>query len=466
MYIKPTIYLHIGAGKTGSTSIQIWLKNSEVELAEAGYIIFDTDFKPTAQHVKISNQQDYFHNVLMHGSEGIESFQHQFRQNLSYMAENGFHSAIISAENLINPWINAHTWFLPFIDECNWKIIAYVRNQPNYIISAWKEWGYWINNFDDVLDGTIRTQANWLNSLKPWDDAFGQKNIYLGVLDKSCLVDGLLHHDFAAAINLTSIVAHDQNLVHANKSINNQTALLFAKIRHKYLARHPELQAIVSKQKMTNREYTIQQRFINNSKLKRMFHKKKLVVSYAPFAGTLESGSSLSLVNQNILDQIHATYADSNHELLARYRPDIDIEQAFPRVIHDSDVKISDEDLIFHGFHLFFEMSESFQTQLKNFQTPLKNLAARSTIQQKHVRELNNVIMEQQKSIKYLQSQHDIVQTQLSQAQQQFSKVQQQIDELQNQLIVRNAYNHDMNARLNTIKYWGLRLWNRLRNRS
>jgi septation ring formation regulator EzrA len=74
--------------------------------------------------------------------------------------------------------------------------------------------------------------------------------------------------------------------------------------------------------------------------------------------------------------------------------------------------------------------------------------------------------MEQQKSIKYLQSQHDIVQTQLSQAQQQFSKVQQQIDELQNQLIVRNAYNHDMNARLNTIKYWGLRLWNRLRNRS
>jgi hypothetical protein len=117
MDIKPTIYLHIGAGKTGSTSIQTWLKNSEVELAEAGYIIFDTDFKPTTKHTEISNQQDYVHNVVMNGSNGIESFQQQFRQNLSYMAENGFHSAIISAENLINPWRRADTWFLPFIDE-------------------------------------------------------------------------------------------------------------------------------------------------------------------------------------------------------------------------------------------------------------------------------------------------------------------------------------------------------------
>jgi len=459
MNTKPTIYLHIGAGKTGSTSIQTWLKNAEVELAEAGYIIFDTDFNPTAKHTEISNQQDYFHNVVMNGSEGIESFQQQFRQNLTYMAENGFHSAIISAENLINPWRRADTWFLPFIDECNWKIIAYVRNQPQYIISAWKEWGYWISNFDDYLNGTVRIHANWLKSLKSWDDTFGQSNIYLGILDKNCLVNGLLHHDFATSINQPHIVSHDQKLVHANTSINNQTALLFAKIRQKHLEHHPEVAAIVAKQKMTNQEESIQQRLINNSKLKGMFHKKKLVVSYAPFAGTLESGSPLSLVNQNILDQIHATYAQSNHELLVRYRPDIDIERAFPRVIHDSDVKISDEDLIFHGFHLFFEMSESFQTQLKN-------LVTSGTNQQKNIHDLNNIIIEQQKSIKYLQNQHGIVQTQLSQAQQQFSKVQQQIDELQNQLAIRSAYMHDINARSNPIKYWGLRLWNRLRNRS
>jgi hypothetical protein len=362
MSTKPTIYLHIGAGKTGSTTIQVWLKSVEAALAKAGYVIFDTNFNPGAQHDQLSNQQQYFHTVLMNGTQGIDTFQQQFRQNLIYMREHGFHSAVMSAENLFNHWTSAHKWFEPFVDECNWKIIAYVRNQPYYVISAWKEWGYWRQNFEDLFTGEI--QADWLKALNAWDDTFGRENIYLGVLEKRCMVDGLLHHDFATAINTPHIIANDHDLVYANPSINNRSALLFSKIRHQYIARNPRAAAIADTQKVNSKETRIQNTLKHNAKLNAMFHFKPLVVSHAPVAGTQEFDSALSLVNQDMLDRMHAMFAESNRDLLARYRPDIDIDVAFPRIIHTSNVEVSDHDLVLHGFHIAFESLNSLDKQL------------------------------------------------------------------------------------------------------
>lgn len=362
MSTKPTIYLHIGAGKTGSTTIQVWLKSVEAALAEAGYIIFDTNFNPGAQHDQLSNQQQYFHTVLMNGPQGIESFQQQFRQNLTYMREHGFHSAVMSAENLFNHWTGAHKWFEPFIDECNWKIIAYVRNQPYYVISAWKEWGYWRQNFEDLLAGEIH--ADWLKALKTWDDTFGRENIYLGILEKRYLVDELLHHDFATAINTPHIIADDHDLVYANPSINNRSALLFSKIRHQYIARNPSAAAISNLHKLNLKETRIHNALKHNAKLNSMFHFKPLVISHAQVAGTQEFDSTLSLFNQDMLDRMHAMFAESNRELLARYRPDVDVDVAFPRIIHTANVEVSEYDLVLHGFHIAFESLNSLDKQL------------------------------------------------------------------------------------------------------
>lgn len=362
MSTKPTIYLHIGAGKTGSTTIQVWLRSVETALTAAGYLIFDTQFQPHAQHDQLSNQQNYFHSVLMNGEKGVEAFHQQFRQNLTYMRENGFHSAIMSAENLFNHWTEAHKWFDPFTDECNWKIIAYVRNQPYYIISAWKEWGYWRQNFEDLLTGQIK--ADWLRALQSWDETFGQENIYLGILDKNCLVDQLLHHDFAMAINAPHIIANDHDLVYANPSINNRSAVLFSKIRHQYMARNSKFATELNAHKTNSKETRVQTMLKSNAKLNDMFHFKPLVVSRAPVAGTQEHDSQLGFVNQSMLDQIHTMFADSNRRLLERYRPDIDIDVAFPRVIQTSTWELSDEDLMLHGFHVAFESLKSLDKQL------------------------------------------------------------------------------------------------------
>lgn len=370
MSTKPTIYLHIGAGKTGSTTIQVWLKSVESELAHSGYLVFDTKFEPGVRHDLLSNQQEYFHDVLKKGTSGVESFQAQFRKNLTYMQEHGFHSAVMSAENLFNHWTNAHTWFTPFIDECNWKIIAYVRNQPYYIISAWKEWGYWRQDFEELLAGELH--ANWTKALAAWDTTFGRNNIYLGILEKSCLVDGLLHHDFAVAINTPHIIANDQKLVYANPSINNRSAVLFSKIRHEYLQRNPQAKSINDIIPTDSTETRIQRILAHNAKLNEMFHFKPLVVRHAPVSGTQEYDSPLSLVNQTMLDRIHEMFAESNRELLQRYRPDISPEVAFPRITTTETRTFSDHELYLHGFHIAFESLNSTYASIDMLEDQLK----------------------------------------------------------------------------------------------
>ncbi|MBM4413265.1 MAG: hypothetical protein FJ040_07475 [Chloroflexi bacterium] len=339
-----------------------------MELATSGYVIFDTNFEPGATHDQLSNQQEYFHNVLLTGQSAVEAFQAQFRKNLSYMREHNFHSAVMSAENLINHWTKAHNWFAPFRDECNWKIIAYVRNQPNYLISAWKEWGYWRLNFEEHIAGEINI-ADWLVSLETWDNTFGTQNIYLGVLEKTYLVDGLLHHDFAHAIGTPHITANDSDLLHANPSINNRTALLFSHIRQHFMQRNPDITALpistTANDSSDVHHSRIQQDLKNNRKLNSMFHFKQLVVSRAPISGTRESDSPLSIVNQEILDTIHTRFAESNRQLVTRYRPDIDPNIAFPRVIYNEKIAVSDDELIMHGFHIAFESLNSINKELK-----------------------------------------------------------------------------------------------------
>jgi hypothetical protein len=421
MITKPTIYLHIGAGKTGSTTIQVWLKSVESALAESGYLIFDTDFEPGAQHDRLSNQQAYFHSVLQNGKSGVDAFHEKFRKNLDYMRENGYHSAVMSAENLINQWSKAHNWFAPYKDECNWKIIAYVRNQPYYIVSAWKEWGYWNKNFEESFDGQYH-HANWFENIKPWDNTFGSENIYLGILEKHCLVDGLLHHDFASAINMYEITANNNELVYANPSINNQTALFFARVRQNYLDSNPLIKSKVTKFKKNTNESddTVDIHVVDN--LQSMFHYKPLVIKNASVSGTREFNSQLSLYSQNMLDSIYARFEESNRELLARYRPEIAPDVAFPRIIYDTTSDFSDMQLLLHGFHLTFESINSSSTKFEalekefyvkvNQVNQLKHKVANLELQVeallKHhhdIKYLWEVTMEHDRSIKYLQSQ-------------------------------------------------------------
>lgn len=472
MTTKPTIYLHIGAGKTGSTTIQVWLKQVENALATAGYLIFDTNFEPHAHRDQLSNQQQYFHSVLESGPTALAEFHEKFRKNLIYMQQNGYHSAVLSAENLINEWTGAYTWFDPLLDECNWKIIAYVRNQPQYIVSAWKEWGYWRHDFEELF--TDHINADWLKAIEVWEQRFGRENIYLGILEKKCLVDGLLHHDFASAINTPHIVANDADLIYANPSMNNRTALFFSKIRQQYLLRNANMLELPNLPESASQQELLQEALKINSTLNSMFHFKPLIVSRAPVSGTQEIDAPLSLLNTSMLQTIHEHFAESNQKLVELYRPDLDANTAFPTITTSFDQSIPADELTYHGFHIAFESLRSLhEATISNEKTLRQTIKRIHTIQESQDQITQNIKVNQnhtERQIQQLVSQHksqleiletlnqhtttlwnDIQAHNLS-----FSHTQLQISQIQQQI-------NDLYQRQNFIKYWSLRIWRRIK---
>ena len=439
MHSKPTIYLHIGAGKTGSTSLQVWLKNAETALADAGYLIFDTNFEPSAQHEPLSNQQEYFHAVFSQGIEGVRSFQHKFQENLQFMRIHGYHSAVISAENLLNPWLQAHKLFEPFIHECNWKIIVYVRNQADYLISAWKQWGFLTQDFETYV--SKHTHADWMSIITPWDSTFGKDSMYVGVLASSSLKNGFLTHDFAYAIGVPHIASHHPTDIRTHPSINFQTISLLAKIRQQYILNNPSFISKTdtkSKPNDTPQYDQIQETLLLNDKLNRLFNYKSLLSSQATLTSLQNFNSIHAYVDQTTLDTIHATYNDSNQRLLARYRPDIDCHIAFPRIVNSKKSNISDIDHLLHGIHVLLETTNNLYNTTKQHQ---------------------HIVHMHQQTISFHTDQQVKIQDQ-------FVNVQQQLDQVQHQLKQMQSALNEISMQKNPLRYWTERLWNRLARRS
>jgi hypothetical protein len=136
MIDRITIHLHIGAGKTGSTSIQHMLRIMSAELLNQGYLVFNKRFEPHATADQNSEQQTYFNELIATGDIGYQAFVTQMRRNLAYMHKHNIKHAIISAECLMNYWSDFPRFFEEFVDEVDWQIIAYVRNQPEFLLSS------------------------------------------------------------------------------------------------------------------------------------------------------------------------------------------------------------------------------------------------------------------------------------------------------------------------------------------
>ncbi|MFZ9858666.1 MAG: hypothetical protein ACO3F2_10115 [Roseiflexaceae bacterium] len=458
MNTKPTIYLHIGAGKTGTSTIQSWLKQNQQNLHDQGYLIFDSDFSPNPVNNMMSNQQMFFQRVQQDQENGKSIFQSQLRNNIDYMRENNYHSAIISAELILVSFPQLSTWIAPFIDECNWKIIAYVRNQPQYLISAWKEWGYWQYNFDEMFQKTKHMNANWYKLLDNWSQVFGTDRIYVGIFDKQCLVNESIIEDFAKATNVAHLIEDSSTEIKANPSLNNKTALLLSNIRKHNLQR-------VSKNyiKPNRSNYTSQKEFRDANReyfreLRETFQTKQIFINSARITSTQEHDSSLSLATQAQLDFIYDQFKDSNAELIATYRPDVDIDIAFPHITSKNHVDYTDTEILYYGFQIMSEITEDFMEQIKTQNEIIK-------IQNTRIQSLEQLLHQNIQQLLNYTSAHD---TSLFEVQKQFAGVQQQLEQVQQQFIVLHQTTHT-----NPIKYLIIRLrhivihtWHRLSRRS
>jgi hypothetical protein len=196
-----TLYLHIGAGKTGTTSIQQMLFDNQEKLKENDFLY-------------ITESHNINHSNIIHWQPNMrESIIKSFGILKDKFLKSSCDNMIISSENMMGlnvEYLNIIKEI--FKDSFSIKIIVYLRNQiehlPTHFLEKQKRPipypGYNIKSFFNKFKDTFCNEHNIVMNI--WEKVYGRENIIIRVFDKKSLEKGNVCEDFAKVLNINSFI--------------------------------------------------------------------------------------------------------------------------------------------------------------------------------------------------------------------------------------------------------------------
>ncbi len=138
----PVLYLHIGHGKTGTTTIQQALRDNADELRARGLLVADAKLEfpeggPVEGHPML-----LFERLIHQMSPGDAraELSRKLEPLLRRPAGGSYRGAVISSENL-SSGPAALELFRELAGQFDFRVIYHVRRQDGWVESAWKQWG-------------------------------------------------------------------------------------------------------------------------------------------------------------------------------------------------------------------------------------------------------------------------------------------------------------------------------------
>lgn len=211
-----TIYLHIGMPKTGTTSLQHFLKNNQEKLLEEGYLYPKSGRIPTADNITVNRLNHHSlasallrkyapkaatpQSAIWEGSwESLKIEIEMIKpKNVIISSE---HFTITSTLEFYNPDIIA--MLKKMLEQYEAKIIIYIRRQDEFFRSMYCQ------EIKTHCESGIRefilhfkNKANYHQILEVWKNEFGLKNVIVRPFEKEQLKNGDIVDDFLESINL------------------------------------------------------------------------------------------------------------------------------------------------------------------------------------------------------------------------------------------------------------------------
>ena len=273
-----TIYIHIGIGKTGTSSVQEFFFNNREEFARQGVYYPLTGIAEYAHHGLALFQSPEM-------PEGVEALYKNLKREISLSSAN---SVFISSEQfcfLKKPYVSK---VKEMFSEFPVKIIFYVRDQCKLIESTYLEWQKagldykgsienFYNQEKKAFDFTLRLQF--------WIEEFGAENIVVRVYDKRIIGDDTCH-------DVMKLLKLETNNNITGRNIRSNPSLL------------PEFSNLLC--------------ILDQEKIQ-LAHRRQIIHELLALSKTFKSASTVRLIPLELREQIKKFYKLSNQAIAKQF---------------------------------------------------------------------------------------------------------------------------------------------------
>ena len=213
---KKHLYLHIGTHKTGSSSIQHWLKENRSLLEADGYYypIEGAYFYPPEAsasllaHAMLERRPSYIGNTVIDRNSCVSDIGRDIKNS-------SCKSVIVSSEHFshakkIEEVKNIFDLFSDLFEKMT--VIVYLRRQDHRLESSWSQnakSGAITLSFDEILNQHLSSPNwNYFELMAPWVEVFGRDNVIMKPFEKEQFFKNDLIHDFLNALGFKGEVVN------------------------------------------------------------------------------------------------------------------------------------------------------------------------------------------------------------------------------------------------------------------
>ncbi|WP_146140415.1 hypothetical protein [Zobellella endophytica] len=205
---KRTLYIHIGANKNGSTTLQKFLASNQDRLLNDN-VVYPKAGLFNSAHYHISDVLGY--GPKLNRNERLDIIS-EVKQELE---STGIDNAVISSEYFILS--RSPESVKKAFQDYNIKIIIYLRRHDLWLESLYNQavkttpcpsWDKGIKSFISNLGTRKKQHLDYKVLLELWSDVFGRENIIVRPFERMQFKNGSLYDDFLDCIKVSDATSY------------------------------------------------------------------------------------------------------------------------------------------------------------------------------------------------------------------------------------------------------------------